>query len=193
METPMNASNPLVRGAALALAIVMLTFTVIQAQGCQDAPPPKATPKTPTKKAEDTKPAAAKKAEAKFKKTGQLTTATAASTTDKNSIMFKAPYYTEKDRGLIKEYDNKFNIASWDGWLNYNALSSAKKLRGKVLFVGSDAMALPQGAKAYEKLANGKIEKIWLDKVTQFDFYDKKEAVTTATDSVAKHFAQQTK
>lgn len=59
----MNASNPLVRGAVLALAIVMLTFTVIQAQGCQDAPPPKATPKKPTKKVDDKKePAAAKKA-----------------------------------------------------------------------------------------------------------------------------------
>lgn len=62
MEEPMKASNPLVRGATLLLAIGMLTFTVIQAQGCQDSPPPKATPKTPEKKAEDPKPGAAKKA-----------------------------------------------------------------------------------------------------------------------------------
>ena len=137
--------------------------------------------------------AAAGKAEMKFSKTGKLTTAVAASTTDKNSIMFKAPYYTEENRGLIKEYDNKFNVASWNGWLNYNAMTSAKNLPGKVLFVGSEAMALPQGAKTYAKLAGGKVEKVWLDKVTQFDFYDKKEAVTKAADSAAKHFKTQTK
>ncbi|NQZ01908.1 MAG: alpha/beta hydrolase [Bdellovibrionales bacterium] len=136
---------------------------------------------------------AALKAESRFKKTGSLTTAVAASSTDKNSIMFKVPYYTEKDRGLIKEYDNKFNVASWSGWLNYDALASASKLRGKVLFVGSDAMALPQGAAAYEKLAKGKVEKLWLDNVTQFDFYDKKEAVTASADAVVKHFKAQSK
>ena len=72
-------------------------------------------------------------------------------------------------------------------------MTSAKNLPGKVLFVGSEAMALPQGAKTYAKLAGGKVEKVWLDKVTQFDFYDKKEAVTKAADSAAKHFKTQTK
>ncbi|MEO0337539.1 MAG: alpha/beta hydrolase, partial [Pseudomonadota bacterium] len=109
------------------------------------------------------------------------------------SIMFKAPYYTEKERGLIKEYDNKFNVASWRGWLTYDALESASKLPGKILFVGSEAMALPQGAKAYADKAGDKVEQVWLEKITQFDFYDQKKAVTAASDNVVKHFASQMK
>ena len=107
--------------------------------------------------------------------------------------MFKAPYYTEKHRGLIKEYDNKFNIASWRGWLTYDAMKSATKLPGKILFVGSESMALPQGAATYAKLAGNNVKKVWLDKVTQFDFYDQQGPVTKAVDNVDQHFKNQMK
>ena len=138
--------------------------------------------------------ATAKKAEEEFKKTGKLTTAVAASSSDKNSIMYQAPYYTEKERGLIKQYDNKFNLASWTGWLNYNAFDSAKELKGKILLVNSEAMALPQGAKDYIKTAGeDKVKAVWLDNVSQFDFYDKPEAVTKAVDHVVKHFSAPSK
>ncbi|NRA65652.1 MAG: alpha/beta hydrolase [Pseudobacteriovorax sp.] len=133
---------------------------------------------------------AADEARDQFKRTGRLTTAVAASTKDKNSIMFKAPYYTEKDRGLIKEYDNKFNIGSWRPWLTYDAMASAKKLPGPILFVGSDAMALPKGAETYASLAKGKVTKVWLDNITQFDFYDQKNAVSRAVDSAHMHFTK---
>ena len=33
--------------------------------------------------------------------------------TDTNAVMVRAPCYTEKDRGLIPAYDNKFSVASW--------------------------------------------------------------------------------
>ena len=131
----------------------------------------------------------AEKAEKKFQQTGELTVAVAASSSDKNSIMYQAPYYTEKNRGLIKEYDNKFNISSWSGWLNYNAFESAQKLRGNVLLVCSEAMALPQGAKTYTEIAGNNVESIWIDKATQFDFYDKKDVVNRVTDHVLKYFS----
>lgn len=132
--------------------------------------------------------AAADDAKANFEKTGKPTLAIAASASDKSSIMYKAPYYTEEKRGLIKEYDNKFNIASWRTWLTYDAMKSASKLPGKILFVGSEAMALPKGAEQYENLANGKVEKVWLKGVSQFDFYDKLEPVKKAADSAVQHF-----
>ena len=133
--------------------------------------------------------AAADAAQANFKDSGELTTAVAASTTDDTSIMFQVPYYTEEDRGLIPAYDNQFNIASWRGWLTYNALESATRLRSKILFVGSEAMALPQGAKAYAELAGDNVEQVWLDEITQFDFYDRNDAVTAASERVIRHFA----
>ncbi|MEM7392659.1 MAG: nuclear transport factor 2 family protein, partial [Verrucomicrobiota bacterium] len=98
------------------------------------------------------------------------------------------PYYTEKDRGLIPEYDNKFNVASWEPWLTYDAHKTAGHLKKPTLLVHSEAAAIPQGAKTYARLMDENARVIWLDEVTQFDFYDKPEAVNAAADAVAGHF-----
>lgn len=110
----------------------------------------------------------------------------AASATDQNSVMFQAPYYTEEDRGLIAAYDNKFSVASWKPWLTYDAQASADRLTKPMLMVGSPAIALPAGAAAYEARMTAPLEKLWLGEgVTQFDFYDRKDAVSAAADAVA--------
>ncbi|WP_170429590.1 alpha/beta hydrolase [Ruegeria arenilitoris] len=109
-----------------------------------------------------------------------------ASTTDENAVMYQAPYYTEEDRGLIPAYDNKFSVASWKPWLTYDAQASADRLTKPMLMVGSPSIALPAGATAYEARTKAPLEKLWLgDDVTQFDFYDRKDAVTAASDAVA--------
>ncbi|MCY3630238.1 MAG: alpha/beta hydrolase [Rhodothermaceae bacterium] len=111
----------------------------------------------------------------------------AASATDDTSVMFQAPYYTEEHRGLIPEYDNKFNVCSWKPWLTYNALSSASRLKKPTLLVGSEGMALPSGAAAYEQAVGVPVQKIWLaDDINQFDFYDRKDIVTTVLDAVTE-------
>ena len=50
--------------------------------------------------------------------------------------------------------------------------------------------AIPQGAKEFYSRLSGEKEQLWLDDVTQFDFYDSSQAVTNASDAVAKHFEQ---
>ncbi len=112
----------------------------------------------------------------------------AASATNEDAVMFGAPYYTEPDRGLIPEYDNRFNAASWEPWLTYDALETAGVMDRPTLLVHSEAAAIPQGARAYaERLgADGGI--LWLDGVSQFDFYDDPESVRTAADAVVRHF-----
>lgn len=110
-----------------------------------------------------------------------------ASTTDTNAVMVQAPYYTEEDRGLIPAYDNKFSVASWKPWLTYDAQASAERLRKPMLMVASPAIALPAGAEAYVDRTKAPVEKLWLgEDVTQFDFYDRQDAVTTAADGIAK-------
>ncbi len=110
-----------------------------------------------------------------------------ASTTDKNAVMYQAPYYTEEDRGLIPAYDNKFSALSWKPWLTYDAQASADRLSKPMLMVGSASIALPAGASAYESRMSAPLEKIWLgDDVNQFDFYDRADVVTDAADAVAK-------
>lgn len=112
----------------------------------------------------------------------------AASLSNDQAVMYQAPYYTEEDRGLIPEYDNKFNLASWQGWLTYDALKTADNLEKPALLVHSEAAAIPQGAKQYAARAGENVRLIMLDNVTQFDFYDEPQAVATSANAVAEHF-----
>ena len=112
----------------------------------------------------------------------------AASLENENAVMYQAPYYTEKDRGLIPEYDNRFNVASWEGWLTYDALKTADIMEKPALLVHSEAAAIPQGAKEYQRRAGDNVTLIMLDDVTQFDFYDQQEPVNTAVNAVVEHF-----
>ena len=115
----------------------------------------------------------------------------AASTINDKSLMYQAPYYTEKGRGLIPEYDNVFNVSSWEGWLNYDAIKTAAKQNKPTLLVHSEQAAIPQGAKEYEKQANDNVKLIMLDNITQFDFYDQDNAVNESVDYVTNHFSNQ--
>lgn len=112
----------------------------------------------------------------------------AASTTNSGALMYQAPYYTETDRGLIPEYDNQFNVASWDGWLNYDAQLSAAVQDKPVIMVASEAMALPAGAHAYLDKAGDNVEAVWLEGVSQFDFYDQSQAIDDAVKAMNAHF-----
>ena len=86
-----------------------------------------------------------------------------ASLTNEGALMYQAPYYTETDRGLIPEYDNKFNVASWEGWLTYDAIQTADELDKPMLLVHSEAAAIPDGAKEYARRMGSKANMIWLD------------------------------
>jgi len=114
----------------------------------------------------------------------------AASETNEKSLMYKAPYYTEKGRGLISEYDNLFNVASWEGWLTFDAQQAADHIRVPTLLVHSEAAAIPQGVKAFEMRMGNTARVVWLDQVTQFDFYDRPEPVTRSVSLVSDHFKE---
>lgn len=113
----------------------------------------------------------------------------AASSTNEQSLMYQAPYYTEVERGMIPEYDNLFNVASWKGWLTYDSVSKAKDQDKPVMMIASEAMALPAGAKLYLESSAENVEAKWLDGITQFEFYDVPEIVDQATDIALEHYA----
>ena len=114
---------------------------------------------------------------------------TAASTTDATSLMYQVPYYTEPGRGLIPQYDNRFNLASWEPWLTYDSIALGARLDKPVVMVHSEAAAVPQGAHAFYRLLTGEKSQLWLEGVSQFDFYDRADPVAVATDAAAAHFA----
>jgi len=114
----------------------------------------------------------------------------AASTTNEGALMFQVPYYTEEDRGRIAAYDNQFNLASWEPWLTYDAISIADRLRKPTLAVHSQAAVIPQGITEFARRMGPWAEVVWLDGVSQFDFYDRPEPVTQAVAAVAAHLGK---
>lgn len=131
--------------------------------------------------------ATSKEAEAS-EQAGEPQVIVAASASDQASLMYQIPYYTEAGRGLIPEYDNKFNLASWEPWLTYDSVAVAARLDKPILVVHSEAAAVPQGAHAFFSLLKGDASELWLENVSQFDFYDRPDAVTRAADAAAEHF-----
>lgn len=97
-------------------------------------------------------------------------------------------YYYETTRGAIPQYDNKWNQASWEGWLSYLPADSGPALDQPLTTVHSQAAAIPQGVEAFLAGYRGKANVTWLADVGQFDFYDRADAVTAATDKVAAAF-----
>ena len=131
-----------------------------------------------------------RKAQKKYEATGELSLVPAASETDKNAVMQQAPYYTDPERGAIPEYVNEFNLASWEGWLTYDAISTAERLNKPVAIIHSEEAAIPQGAKEFYNRLAGKKNQLWLSNTTQFDFYDSPETVATVSNAVAEYFGE---
>lgn len=86
---------------------------------------------------------------------------------------------------------NEFNLASWGPWLTYDAIRINDDLTDTpVTIVHSEAAAIPQGARTFFDRLQGEKSQLWLEGVTQFDFYDQDAAVTQAVNAVDTHFSQ---
>lgn len=131
--------------------------------------------------------AASRAAQRKFDATGELTLLPAAGPKGSNAVMAGVPYYTERDRGLIPEWENTFNVASWEGWLTFDAIAPAAQLRQPILTVHSEAAAIPHGAKRFFASVRAPKMQMWLDGVSQLDFYDRERPVNASADAVALH------
>lgn len=97
-------------------------------------------------------------------------------------------YYYEADRGGIPDYDDKWNQASWEGWLTYTPADDGSRLDKPLAIVHSESAAIPDGVRAFLADYTGEATQRWLEDVTQFDFYDDPEDVERAADTVAEHF-----
>jgi dienelactone hydrolase len=129
-------------------------------------------------------------AEAEYRRTDRPVLVPAASMTDDRAIMFKAPYYTEAARGMIPAWRNEADLGFWRGWLSFYSIGVADRLKQPFLMVESEAAAAPQGARKFYARLKAPKDELWLDDVSQFDFYDRPGPVKTASDAVAAHFAR---
>ncbi|MEM9047892.1 MAG: CocE/NonD family hydrolase [Pseudomonadota bacterium] len=97
-------------------------------------------------------------------------------------------YYWEPSRGAVPEYDDRWNVASWEGWLTYHPADHAAALDKPLALVHSDNAMIPDGARAFAAAAAAPVTEAWFDAFDQFDFYDRPMAVQMAADVLAKHF-----
>ncbi len=140
--------------------------------------------------------AAAKKAKQEYKKTGKVLYVPTISKTDKKAAMYGPyDYYLNKKRGAIKEWSaDKFAIMSWEDWLTFNPMPSAKKLTTPTLMIHADGAVLPTYTKKYFKNIKTSKKKLhWIKSgkkspYEQFDFYDVKEKVSLSVSLAKKWF-----
>lgn len=97
-------------------------------------------------------------------------------------------YYFEPSRGAVPEYDNQWNNLSWEAWLTYHPADSAPRFDKPLMIVHSEAAAIPDGVRAFLAGLGREAGVQWLEGVDQFSFYDREDAVTAASDTVAAHF-----
>lgn len=112
----------------------------------------------------------------------------AASKVDETALMYGVEYYTEEERGLIPEFDNKFNVASWEGWLSFDGVHTAEKQTQPTLIIHSEAAAIPKGVKEFSRRMGDRATTLWFDGVTQYDFYDGSQPIDRALEAVVEHF-----
>ncbi|MEL6324627.1 MAG: alpha/beta hydrolase [Pseudomonadota bacterium] len=124
--------------------------------------------------------------------TGEPQLIAAAGEADSGALMaMDGGYYNDPDRGRIAEWENTFNLASWEGWLTFDGVRAASEIEQPVLIVHSEDAAIPQGARKFEAaLTSEGSQSIWLDGVGQFDFYDGEAQVDQAADFATAFFAE---
>ncbi|NIJ54558.1 alpha/beta hydrolase [Dyadobacter arcticus] len=138
-----------------------------------------------------TKISQAQAAKKKFAETGEVDYIPAISTTDKDAAMFgeEFDYYLNSDRGAIPEWSaDKFAVMSWEGWLTFDPMPTAKHLHLPVLMIHSDEAVLPDNAKRFFKdIPNTNKDLLWT-KGTQMDFYDQPKQVSEAAAAITDFF-----
>lgn len=97
-------------------------------------------------------------------------------------------YYTDPCRGMVPQWDNTFNVASWSSWIAFDVHAVAARLTKELLVVHSDAAVNPDSVRRFVAQVSAPVEQLWLDEVTQFDFYDQPGPMAAACDAVAAHF-----
>jgi len=133
---------------------------------------------------------AAREAMAEYERTGRQTLVPAVDDSAGQQSVAGLDYYTNADRGLIPEWDNTFNLASWSTWAQFDVHSVAKELGQPLLVVHSDAAVNPDSVRQFVANVSAPVEQLWLDGASQFDFYDQPAAMATASDAVSAHFSR---
>ena len=138
----------------------------------------------------------AQMAKKKYSETGETDYIPAISTEDESAAMYGPyDYYLNPERGAIKEWSNdKFAVMTWEDWLTFDPMDSAKKLSIPTLMIHSDGAVLPDYTKQYfDKVATKDKSLYWIhtdlqSPYHQFNFYDQPQEVNEVVEQTSKWF-----
>lgn len=135
--------------------------------------------------------AAAQKAKEQYAETGEMEYVLAASELDPLSAMYVPAnafdYYLNPAKAAGKHYDNRFAVSSWEPWLTFDGISSAKDITQPVFIVHSESGAVPQGAKAFHEQLQSPKDIVWLNDFNQQELYFEETAVNSAVKEVVNY------
>ncbi|PJZ53898.1 nuclear transport factor 2 family protein [Leptospira adleri] len=128
-------------------------------------------------------------AEYSYKKSNKVKYVPAVSETDSTAAMFGPfDYYLNEKRGKIREWRNQFAVMGWRDWLEFDPIPSAKKIKTPILMIHSEGAAIPNGARLFYKDLSAEKKFVWVEKATQFDFYDQEPYTSDAVKKVKEWF-----
>ncbi len=134
---------------------------------------------------------AAQAAKAEFAKNGSVAYIPSISKTDTTAAMFgDFDYYLNSSRGAVPEWGSQFAVMSWEDWLTFDPMTSAKQIKQPVLMIHSDGAVLGDYVKRfYKDLSNPKKELYWTEGI-QFDFYDQPKQVNESVKKLSSFFSK---
>ena len=134
--------------------------------------------------------AAGARARAHYEATGKVQYVPAVGTGDPLTAMpLDVDFFQDPARGAVPAWSNRFAVMAWPGWLTYNPIASAPRVRQPVLLVHSEDAAVPHAAHRFAAGIPGVIDQHWGDG-TQSEFYDGDAQVGRAVALAGAHFAE---
>ncbi len=134
--------------------------------------------------------AAGARARSHHERTGEVQYVPAVGAGDPLTAMpFDIDFYQDPGRGGVPAWPNRFAVMAWPGWLTYDPVALAPRVRQPVLLVHSEDAAIPAGAHRFADALPGAVEQHW-GEGSQFDFYDGEDHVGRAVGLAADHFAE---
>jgi hypothetical protein len=132
--------------------------------------------------------ARAARAVERFGATGEVDMVPAYQKGNENAAMFlDLDYYANPARGAIAAWTNQMATMSWQHWLLFDGLRSARALSVPTLFVHSDGCVFPDNVRRICAALGGPKTLVWTDGF-QVDFYDQRHLVEPAVAAAATHF-----
>jgi len=132
----------------------------------------------------------AQEAKKKFAESGEVEYIPSISTTDTTAAMFgEYDYYLNPNRGAIPQWSaDKFAVMSWEDWLTFNPMTTAKNIQVPTIMIHSDGAVLGDYVKSFFNDIPHENKILHWTEGFQLDFYDQPKQVSEAVTAISVFF-----